>query len=431
MEVRKRSAEILYELEKKEAYLNILLRNRLPSYDLSVNEKHLITELVYGVTRWRDTLDFIWRKYVKKDNLSLYAKVLLRLVVYHVYFIRNTILPIVINEIVEIAKEKAPKEVKLINAVARRIIENRNNLDLNSFPEYLKYGIPDFILDEWDDYLGTAEKIKIASWSNRPQRFSVRVNTLKTNKEDLKKELIKRSIDVEDGYLVDQALIVKNGFFLENLDLFKEGYFIVQSEASMLPALILNPKPGEKVIDLCSAPGLKSTHMAELMKNEGKIVSVDINKNRLKLVEENAKRLGVKIIETLNIDATSIPESFNGIFDKVLLDAPCTGLGVLNHKPEIKWRLAKDQIYESSKLQLKLLEKAGKLVKRGGKILYSTCTLTWSENEGVVLSFLQNNTNFILERFSYRYEEFNGIFRVLPYKYKTDGFFISLLSREY
>lgn len=430
MEVRLRAAEILYELEKREAYLNILLRNRLPSYDLSLKEKHFITELVYGVTRWKNTLDFLWKRFIKKDKLSLFSKVLLRLTVYHVYFLKDTIIPIAINEIVEIAKKKVPKEAGLINAVSRKVVNEKANIDLNLLPIELRYGVPDFIFEEWSDYLGKAEAIKTASWLNRSHSLSIRVNTLKISKEKLKEQLKERNIRFQEGNLVDQALIIEEGMDWENLGLFKNGFFVIQSEASMLPSLILNPLPGEKVIDLCSAPGLKSTHLAELMKNKGKILSVDINKKRLNLVSKNAKRLGVSIIETMAEDVLNLPSSLDGTFDKVLLDAPCSGLGVISHKPEIKWRLSKDKIYELSKLQLKMLERAGRLLKQHGKLVYSTCTLTWHENENVVLSFLQIHPEYRFINFKFKDEIFPGIFRVLPYRYKTDGFFISLIGRD-
>ena len=430
MEVRLRAAEILYDLERREAYLNILLRNRLPSYDLSLKEKHFITELVYGVTRWKITLDYIWSRFVRRDNLSLFSKVLLRLVVYHVYFLKDTILPVAVNEIVEIAKKKVPKEAKLINAVSRNIIREKNNLNLNSIPLHIRYGVPDFILEEWFDYIGRGEAVKALSWLNRSHNVSIRVNTLKISKKDLKEKLLERRIKFKDGNLVDQALIIEDGFDFERSDLFNEGYFVIQSEASMLPALILNPKPGNRVIDLCSAPGLKSTHLAELMKNQGKIISVDINKNRLRLVEENAKRLGISIIETFSQDVLNLPSSLDRSFDRVLLDAPCSGLGVISHKPEIKWRLKRDDIYNLSEMQVKMLERAGKLLKREGRMVYSTCTITWHENESVLLQFLQRNPEFKLVNFKYKGELFPGIMKVLPHKYNTDGFFIALIGYE-
>ncbi|MFN3698898.1 MAG: 16S rRNA (cytosine(967)-C(5))-methyltransferase RsmB [Dictyoglomus sp.] len=430
MEVRLRAAEILYELERREAYLNILLRNKLPSYNLSLKEKHFITELVYGVTRWKETLDFLWKRFVKRDRLSLFGRILLRLVVYHVYFLKDTIIPIAVNEIVEIGKKKVPKEAGLINAVSRKIAMEKSNIDLNSMPEDIKYGIPKFILDEWYDYLGRTEAIKVSSWFSKPHNVVFRVNTLKTSKEELKYKLKERNIKVKDGYLIDQSLIVEEGLNWENLDLFKDGFFVIQSEASMLPSIILNPLPGERVADLCSAPGLKSTHLGELMKNKGKILSVDINKSRVNLINENARRLGISIIETMIEDVLNLPSSLDGVFDKVLLDAPCSGLGVIGHKPELKWRLTKEKIYELSNLQIRMLERAGRLLKKGGRLLYSTCTITWHENENVVLSFLQRNPEYRLVNFEFKKEFFPGIFRVLPYKYKTDGFFISLISRE-
>jgi len=285
-------------------------------------------------------------------------------------------------------------------------------------------------LEEWFDYIGRGEAVKALSWLNRSHNVSIRVNTLKISKKDLKEKLLERRIKFKDGNLVDQALIIEDGFDFERSDLFNEGYFVIQSEASMLPALILNPKPGNRVIDLCSAPGLKSTHLAELMKNQGKIISVDINKNRLRLVEENAKRLGISIIETFSQDVLNLPSSLDRSFDRVLLDAPCSGLGVISHKPEIKWRLKRDDIYNLSEMQVKMLERAGKLLKREGRMVYSTCTITWHENESVLLQFLQRNPEFKLVNFKYKGELFPGIMKVLPHKYNTDGFFIALIGYE-
>ncbi|MEN2984793.1 MAG: 16S rRNA (cytosine(967)-C(5))-methyltransferase RsmB [Dictyoglomaceae bacterium] len=429
MEVRLRAGEILYKIEKREGYANLILRNSLPSLNLSLKEKKFITELVYGILRWQLTLDEIWKNYVKSpDSLTLWAKILLRMAVYHVYFIKNTRIPVAMNEIVEIAKIKAKKEKNLINAVLRRISSEKINID--NFPYYVKYSHPLWILEELEDYLGKDFAIKIAEWNNTPSFTTIRINPLKTNKEELKELFKKENIEVKDGHLVPQALIIEEGIPFENFHLFQEGFFTIQSEASMLTSIILEPKPNEKIADLCSAPGTKSTHLGELMKNEGEILSVDINKSRLALVEKNAKRLGINIIKTLNSDVLNLPDELNGTFDKVLLDVPCTGLGVLKHKPEIKWRRKKEDIYNLSRLQYSMLERAGKLLKKGGEILYSTCTLTWQENEWVVLSFLQKNPSFRFKPFTFNNKKFPGILRIIPFIYNTDGFFISLLKNE-
>lgn len=429
MEVRLRAGEILYEIERREGYANLILRNSLPSLNLSLKEKKFITELVYGILRWQITLDEIWKNHVKHpEHLTLWAKILLRMAVYHVYFIKNTKIPVAMNEIVEISKIKAKKEKNLINAVVRKISSER--IDIEKFPLHIKCSHPSWILEELEDYLGKDFAIKIAEWNNSPSFTTIRINTLKTTKEKIKDLFKKDNIDVKDGYLVPQALIIEEGIPFENYHLFKEGFFTIQSEASMLTSIILDPKPNERIADLCSAPGTKSTHLAELMKNKGEILSIDINKSRLELVEKNAKRLGINIIKTLNSDILTLPEELNGAFDKVLLDVPCTGLGVLKHKPEIKWRRKREDIYNLSKLQYSMLERAVKLLKKGGEILYSTCTLTWQENEGVVLSFLQRNPSFNFKPFTFKDKNFPGILRIIPFIYNTDGFFISLLKNE-
>ncbi|MCX7846107.1 MAG: 16S rRNA (cytosine(967)-C(5))-methyltransferase RsmB [Dictyoglomaceae bacterium] len=429
MEVRLRAGEILYEIEKREGYANLILRSSLPSLNLSLKEKKFITELVYGILRWQLTLDEIWKGYVKyPDHLTLWAKILLRMAVYHVYFIKNTNIPMAMNEIVEISKIKSKKEKNLINAVVRKISSEK--ISIESFPLHIKFSHPSWILEELEDYLGEDYAIKIAEWNNSPSFVSIRINTLKTTKEEIKELFKKDNIEVKDGFLVPQGLIIEEGMSFENYHLFKKGFFTIQSEASILTSIILDPKPNEKVADLCSAPGTKSTHLAELMENKGEIFSVDINKSRLNLVEKNAKRLGINIIKTLNYDVLNLPEELNGTFDKVLLDVPCTGLGVLKHKPEIKWRREREDIYKLSKLQYSMLERAGKLLKKGGEILYCTCTLTWQENEGVVLSFLQKYPSFYFKPFTFNNKKFPGILRIIPFIYNTDGFFISLLKNE-
>ncbi|MGB9856964.1 MAG: 16S rRNA (cytosine(967)-C(5))-methyltransferase RsmB [Dictyoglomaceae bacterium] len=427
MKVRLKAVEILYEIEKREGYANLILRKSLPSLNLSLKEKGFITELVYGILRWRLTLDEIWKVYVKNpESLSFWAKILLRMAVYHKYFLKNTTIPVAMNELVEIAKIKAKKEKNLVNAVIRKITSDNVNID--NFPEDVRYSHPSWILKEWEDYLGKETAFKIAQWNNSPSFITIRVNPLKTNKEELKRLLEGDGIKVEDGFFVSQSLILEHGISFEDYHLFQKGYFTIQSEASMLTSIILNPKPGEKVADLCSAPGTKSTHLAEIMKNEGEILSIDKNKSRVKLIKINAQRLGIDIIKVLNSDVLELPESLNGTFDKVLLDAPCTGLGVLKHKPEIKWRRKREDIYELSRLQLSLLERGVRLLRKGGEILYSTCTLTWQENEGVVLSFLQKNPSFFLKKFSFNDKIYPGIMRIIPYEFNTDGFFIALIK---
>jgi 16S rRNA (cytosine967-C5)-methyltransferase len=429
MDVRLRASEILYKIEEKKGYANLILRKHLSSLNLSQKEKGFITELVYGILKWQITLDKIWERYIKNPNsLSPWAKILLRMIVYHKYFIKNTILPKALNEIVEIAKMKTKKEKNLINAVARKIVAE--NLNIDEFPEDIKYGHPSWILEELEDYLGKERAISIAKYNNLPSFISIRVNTLKTNKENLKRLLLEDNIKVRESLLYSNALIIEDGFSIEDYPLFKNGYFTIQSESSMLTSVILNPRPFEKVADLCSAPGTKSTHLAEIMENKGEIFSIDIHPSRIKLINKNAERLGINIIKTINMDVLQLPESFNNKFDKVLLDVPCTGLGVLRHKPEIKWRRNRDDIYKLSKLQYSLLERGAKLLKKGGSILYSTCTLTWQENEGVVLSFLQRNPIFYLDNFFLNGKKYNGIIRILPDEYNTDGFFISLIRNE-
>jgi 16S rRNA (cytosine967-C5)-methyltransferase len=249
--------------------------------------------------------------------------------------------------------------------------------------------------------------------------------------------LSEEGIECSDGRYNAEALFIKGTSAIEDKDSFKKGYYQVQDESSMLVAHILDPKAGERVLDMCSAPGGKSTHIAELMGNQGEIVARDIHQHKLKLVEENCRRLGVSIVRTELYDAMRLDEGSIEKYDKVLLDAPCSGLGVIRRKPDLRWKKKPDNFRELAGLQREMLQLASQYVKPGGVLVYSTCTVNETENTGVVKDFLSRSKNFMLESIKgYLPENLlcdsaqEGYLELFPNTHGTDGFFIARMRKR-
>ena len=269
---------------------------------------------------------------------------------------------------------------------------------------------------------------EICKASNIKPKVAIRMNRLKTNKQELENLLRERNITFQEGEFEDFLILekVKN---IEQLDLFKQGYFTIQDEGAGLIAKVVNPKPNEVILDACSSPGGKTTYMAELMEDKGKIIAWDLHAHRIKLVEENAKRLGIHIIKVQCQDATIYKEEYKEKFDKILLDVPCLGIGVLKRKPDIKWKRRSEDIEEITQIQLKILETCSKYVKSNGQIVYSTCSILGNENDKIIDKFLQENEDFVYAKIGIpKAENLNKI--QLYQNEKTDGFFICKLQKK-
>ena len=250
---------------------------------------------------------------------------------------------------------------------------------------------------------------------NKKPKLTIRINNLKTTKQDIMQKIECKETEEEDFLILEKA---KN---IENMDLFKQGLFTIQDISAGQTAKILDPEPNDNILDACSAPGGKTTYIAELMKNKGKIEAWDIHEHRTKLVNQNANRLGIKIIETKVKDATIYDEKLNEKFDKILLDVPCLGIGVIKRKPDIKWQRKKEDIEEITKIQQKILENCSKYLKKGGVLIYSTCSILKEENENIINNFINKNNSFKIEK--------NSIINILPDEEK-DGFFICKLKKK-
>ena len=295
--------------------------------------------------------------------------------------------------------------------------------------------MPTWIIEELLKENSIDKVSEICQNSNKRPKVCIRVNKLNTTKEEVKKKLEGKGRNARYG-LINDFLILNKTKNIENMEEFKKGDFTIQDEAAGLIPLILNPKEGEKILDACSSPGGKTTYMAEIMNNKGNIEAWDIHEHRVKLVQETSKRLGINIINAKVNDATIYKEEYKEYFDKILLDVPCLGMGVLKRKPDIKWQRKKQDIEEITKIQMKILETCSNYLKSGGELVYSTCSIFDEENRQIIEKFIEKNKEFEIVKIKEIEQEFFNKY-IINSKYisvyqneKTDGFFICKIAKK-
>jgi len=447
---RKLALEILYKIDKEGAYSNIVLNEMLNKNKNNLNKKDigLISEIVYGVTTWKLTLDEIIKNHssVKIKKISPWILNILRMSIYQIVFLDKIPKSAAVNEGVNLAKRYGNKgSIGFTNAVLRKI-DKKDYEDLFEIKDKKEMiskttSMPIWIIEEFIKEGLTYEQIKeICRNSNKRPNISIRVNKLKTTKESLIEKLKAKNIDVTEKSELDDFIILNKAKDIENMEEFKQGLFTVQDEAAGLTALILNPKENEEVLDACSSPGGKTTYMAEIMKNKGKIEALDIHEHRTKLVEDAANRLGINIIKVHLQDATKFDKEYEEKFDKILLDVPCLGIGVLKRKPDIKWQRKVEDIKKITKIQTEILNTCSSYLKKGGELVYSTCSIFKSENQDIINKFVEENENFKIqeiilpkhaENIKNYFEKFiiDRKFLQVYQNQKTDGFFICKLLR--
>jgi 16S rRNA (cytosine967-C5)-methyltransferase len=427
------AVKILNRIERTDSYLDKLLDVELRSDELNDLDKRFLTELTHGVVRWKTRLDFIIEQFCKNKFAMQDPNIrnAMRVALYQILFLSKIPHAAAVNEAVEFVKKiRGQKAANLVNAVLRNIIRNLNKLptpDHETDPvQYLSimYSHPSWMVKRWVDRYGLYETEQLLSANNERPTIVVRANTLKTTADELVKLFEERNIRNTRSKYLENFIKVGHLSGIYNLDLFEKGYFSVQDESSGLVVKLLDPKPGETVIDLCSAPGGKTTFIGELMKNQGKIIAVDKYEHRLNLVKQSCERLGVENVEFIPKDALEVDVE---PADKVLVDAPCSGLGVIQKKPDIKWQRELSDIRNLVKTQIELLEKASKLVKNGGVIVYSTCTIEPEENIEVVKEFLSRHPEFkIDDARNYLPSDIvngEGCMETYPHKHDMDGGF--------
>lgn len=431
---REIALKTLYKIDKEQAYSNIALNEEIKQNREKLTEKDigLISEIVYGVTTWKLTLDEIIKKYskIKLKKISQWILNILRMGVYQIVFLDKIPKSAAVNESVNLAKRYGhSSSSNFVNAILRKVEKNdyEELFEISNDVERISKttSMPEWIVRELLKNNNIESVKKICENSNLKPKTTIRVNALKTTKEDLIKKLNENNIQFKEANINEKMagdfLILNKVKNIENLDLFKNGYFTIQDISAGLTAKILNPQPDEIVLDACSAPGGKTTYIAELMKNKGIIEAWDIHEHRTKLVEKNAKRLGINIIKTQVKDATIYDESLNEKFDKILLDVPCLGIGVIKRKPDIKWQRKVEDIKEITKTQETILENCSRYLKKGGSLVYSTCSILKEENEDIISNFLSKQTDFEIAE--------NDVINIFQDEEK-DGFFICKLHKK-
>ena len=395
---RKTAYEVLLDVEKNQAYSNLSLNNFIEKNQ--PDSQAFVRELVYGVLENKLLLDHMLGqlipsglKKVKKQDLTL-----LRMGIYQLMSMDSVPEYAAVNETVNMAKVFARGRDKFINGVLRGYIKKKNELTLpdkeTDLMNYLsvKYSIEKWIVDLWIKAYGRDEAELILDASNRTPELTIRTNLLKTSREELGVILEKQGFEVSNTGESKRGLIVRGSGLLKT-EAYINGLFSVQDEASMLASVALEPQPGDLVLDVCAAPGGKSFATAEMMAGEGKVVSMDIYEHKLKLMETQAKRTGITNIQLICHDSTSPLADFAGKADKVLADVPCSGLGVIRRKPEIKYK-GNEDLPELIDRQEKILSAASTYVKPGGTLVYSTCTINPAENQLQTEKFLANNKEY-------------------------------------
>ena len=435
---RKTAVNILERVLNERAYSNIILSNELNASDLSDKDKALVTELVYGTLRRLKSLDMIIAHFVK--DISVMDKKtlnILRVAVYQMQYLDKIPNYAACNEAVELAKEVSEKDAKLVNGILNSYTEVKSSLELE-FRNKIEEMAYEFSFNSWMIRLmikqyGEKETLKMLHNLNNTPCVTVRVNGLKTEYDDAFEALENLGYTVDEGYVCPEAIMIEAGSNPLDNPLFVEGKITVQDESAMLVAPLLDLEENQVVIDLCSAPGGKTTHIAEIMNNTGRVLAFDLYENKLNLIKDNANRLGITNIEVAQMDATKTNSDLISLADRVLVDAPCSGLGIIKKKPEIKWNKVRQDLRDIIPVQREILDNAWEYLKKDGIMVYSTCTLNKEENDENIEWFLSKHKDAKIEKVfvgkgdNLKYSNI-GTLTVLPNEY-MDGFYIAIIRK--
>ncbi|MGS0764650.1 16S rRNA (cytosine(967)-C(5))-methyltransferase RsmB [Syntrophomonas curvata] len=444
---RNLAVQLVYEVTENKAFANLALNKALRRSGLSAADRSLLTELVNGTVRMLKHLDWVLNLFLRQElaRQNPWLRTILRVSAYQILFMNRIPHFALVNDAVEITRKRCNDGLaRVANAVLRNLIRQRNGI---KYPpadsrEYLAvyYSHPQEMVSYLLEHFTREETVRILSYNNRPARLDLRVNRLKTERDLLLKELEKEGLAGRASPNLPRSIRVDSVERpLEELPAYKEGCFYVQNEAAMLAAIILNPQPDETVLDLCCGVGGKTTHLGELMGNSGSIRAYDSYARKINILKENCARLGIDIVEAQAQDIMAIDSGIKG--QKILLDAPCSGTGVLNRRSDARWNKDRSQMEMLNRIQYALLTRAAALLNPGGHLLYSTCSIRREENERLIEAFLEQADDFALEGFNQQLSFFpldesdkekaaRGMLTLIPGKYDVDGMFYALLRRK-
>ncbi|AHF07641.1 16S rRNA (cytosine(967)-C(5))-methyltransferase RsmB [Desulfitobacterium metallireducens] len=444
---RERAVRILRRVDEEEAYANLLLQRELREVE-DGRDRQLITQLVNGTLKNRLTLDYALRRHLRTPLSGLPHEVrwILRISAFQLLYLSKIPASAAVNEGVEMTKRRQVKYAGLVNSVLHKVLDQGWNIrwpnPQREAVRYLsaRYSHPEWMVKRWLKRYGFEETEALCQTNNEIAPLWIRTNILRITREELVDRLQKENVEVSLGERVPESLVLENSGALDKLASFQEGLFAVQDESSQLVAHILNPQPGDIVLDACAAPGGKTTHLAQKMKNQGKILAFDIHPHKVELIAQLAERLGITNIQAQAGDARELPGIENGTCQKVLVDAPCSGLGVIRRRADLRWNKEEEEIGKLPSLQLEILERAAQCVALGGELVYSTCTVEPEENFEVVKAFRKVHPEFkpvnLLDTLPFSLDEEKdirqaekGMLQILPHRHGMDGFFLAKFQR--
>lgn len=439
---REEALHILSEINQKGAYSTLAIKKNL-EMESQRKDANFIRELVYGVLENKRLIDKIIEESSSVKLRKIHPMILeiIRIGVYQLLFLDNIPESAAVNESVKLAKAYGHKgTIGYVNGVLRGISSKKSyykSIEFMSGDEMVavKFSHPDFMVDIWVEQYGIDFTKKLLTANNSVPPFTIRVNTLKCKVEELRSLLLSKGIQAEKGQLAEDSLIVKNPHEIISTEEYNNGLFTIQDEASMMVTEAMNPEIGSVVLDVCAAPGGKASHIAQWMNDKGIVISRDIYPHKIMLINHIKDRLGISSINAQLYDALVFDNELKGRVDYCLVDAPCSGLGLIRRKPDIKWTRTADELKALSQLQYKMIQTASSYLKVGGVLLYSTCTLNNQENLEVIRNFLNNDS-----RFKFTPIEFNsgkvlsdtqeyGYLELYPHIHDSDGFFIARMQR--
>lgn len=441
--------QVLTAVEQEGAYSNLLLNGALQRSGLTGPDAGLATELVYGTIQRLNTIDYFLEQFVTKGlaKLAPWVRNLLRLSFYQLQYLDRIPPHAAVNEAVNLAKRKGHQGISgMVNGVLRNVLRRKEELRL---PEgldpvqriALEHSHPEWMVALWIQQYGESAAEAICRANNEPPSVSVRVNRTKASRDEVLRLMEEQGLRASASPISPDGIVVHSGGNMALTSWYREGLISVQDESSMLVAEALDPQPGMNVLDCCAAPGGKTCHIAEIMEGRGRVLANDIHPHKAKLIEDHAKRLGLDNVDTLSGDALQLAERLKAAsFDRILLDVPCSGLGVIRRKPDLKWAKKPEDVTEIAGVQRTLLDSVSGLLKPGGLLVYSTCTIEPRENTEMVTSFLSRHPEFELADEPISWKERGALaaaagrveagLQILPQDAHSDGFYIARLRRK-
>lgn len=445
---REAALRALRDVDVKESYANLALDAHLTRSGLEGRDRALATELVYGVTRRRGSVDWAIAQVATRplEQIDPWIRNILREAVYQILYMERIPPSAAVDQAVELAKQYGHTGVaKFVNGVLRNFLRRLPTL---VWPDpavdpvgamAVTHSHPLWLVREWVGRFGAEEAAQLMELANQVPPLTIRANRLKATRAEVAEALGAEEVRTDPTTYAPEGLIIHDltsSSHLDRLKAMKQGLFTVQDESSMLVGPVVNPQPHQTIIDMASAPGGKATHLAELMENQGVIIAVDIHPHKIDLVEQSAKRLGISIIEGLCADAREIGRLMPERADAILCDVPCSGLGTLARRPDARWRKQPADIESLAPIQMAILESAALALKPGGALVYSTCTIHPRENQELVGAFLANHPEFEPDPIAPYLpaalaDQAEGYFlQLLPHRHGTDGFFIARMKKR-